>query len=220
MSILHYILPLLTALISFLLLRRHMSRRQQLALGLCLMAAALGFGYHSNRSAPSAPPAITEEERVELTQQQQIFSAWYTDYSHLLDQLDYNWQQYGRILSDFREDNISIQTAFLRLNQLERESEAVKLRLIRNAPPLSLNDANYDLSAAVSKKTLDYAQAQYEAIHGTADAADQARSLALPQEEISRQLEDIRTRKAPPALFTAGEIAALRDNLSIEGEAE
>ena len=135
MSILHYILPLLTALISFFLLRRHMSRRQQLALGLCLMAAALGFGYHSNRSAPSAPPAITEEERVELTQQQQIFSAWYTDYSHLLDQLDYNWQQYGRILSDFREDNISIQTAFLRLNQLERESEAVKLRLSRNAPP-------------------------------------------------------------------------------------
>ena len=57
------------------------------------------------------PPPLTQAERDELAAQQEIFAAWYRDYQKQVDQLDNNWQRYHHILENFKEDNISIQTA-------------------------------------------------------------------------------------------------------------
>ena len=150
--------------------------------------------------------------------QQQIFASWYDEYKRDLDRMDHNWQQYHRILSDFKEDNISIQTAWLRLTQLEDEASRVRDDLQQLNPPKELNDNNYDLVIEIMKKTRAYSLEQCRAISLTRAAADPAGLLPKKQEEQSDRLQEVMLRESPVGLFTANEISALRDNLSLPEE--
>ena len=215
MFVLKYIVLFLILFLLYLLYRYLPNRR--IFVIFCLTLAGAGaFAFFSYQKP--ADPVISEADKYEIQQQQQIFSKWYDEYKKSIDQLEHNWQQYHNILENFKEDNISIQTTYVRLTQLEKEAAAARERIARLAPPTELNNTNYDLVTAVQQKTEAYANAQYRAISKTKTAADPAQLLTDKQDEQSRLLEETMIRESPTGLFTASEIAALRDNLTLPSE--
>ena len=210
------LIPLILGLLYFL--RRYFPKRRAFYL-FCLTVAAAGiFTGMIVSSQNTGTPAMDDSEKYALLQQQQIFSSWYTDYKKDIDQLDHNWQQYHRILADFKADNISIQTTWLRLQQLEKTSAQVSGAITRLTPPPSLEGENYDLVLAIIQKTQAYAAAQQQTISRTRAAADPSQQISEVQEEQSRRLEETMILESPVGLFTAGEVASLRDNLTIPDE--
>ena len=164
---------------------------------------------------PPPAPKMTEEERIEIHQQQEIFTAWYDEHKKNITQLDYNWQQYHNILESFKEGAIDVQTAYVRLRALTEDAKRTQGAVEANTPPLALSGINYDLCASVQQKTLAYAEAQQQAISRTKNAAAPAQLLTRDPVEQSRILEDTMIRESPPGLFLAEEISALRENLTI-----
>lgn len=214
---LKYVLPVLLLLLLFLLYRHLPNRRVFLIFCLTLLAA-ISFAIFAYEIKPQPPAEISVEEKNALLLQQQIFADWYTEYKKGIDQMDHNWQQYHRILSDFKADNISIQTTYLRLTQLEIEASKTKNSLRQLNPPKSLNDNTYDLLIEVMKKTRKYATEQHRTISLTRAASDPAGPLPGKQEEQSRLLEEVMIRESPSGLFTAAEISSIRDSLSLPDE--
>ena len=186
---------------------------------LCAASAIVFFLWPTPRHSSDA--VVSQEVREERQQQQQVFAVWYTDYQKDLEDLDRNWQRYHKILADFKADIISIQTAYLRLAQLEKDSQALDTRIASRTPPLALNDTCYDQSIELVRKAHAYADAQHRAIALTRAAADPANLRTDDQEEQSRMLQAVMIRESPPALFIADEIAAIRDYLAVpEAEAD
>ncbi len=211
-----YVLVILAAMAAYLLYRHIPSRRFAIFFCLALLTAAglFCFSYQAKPAAPMTSP----EERAEIQQQQQIFADWYTDYKKNIDQLDYNWQLYHHILADFKADNISIQTTYVRLTQLEGDAGQLRDFLEQLEPPSALNDINYGLTATVIQKTRSYTNEQYKTIHATKNAADPSKLLSNRQDEQSRRLEEIMIMESPAGLFTASEISSLKDNLTVPEE--
>lgn len=183
---------------------------------LCAASAIVFFAWPSPHRNGDA--VISQEMREERQQQQQIFAGWYKDYQKDIEDLDRNWQRYHKILADFKADIISIQTAYLRLSQLEKDSQALDTRIASRTPPLALNDTCYDQSIELVRKTHAYAEAQHRAIALTRAAADPANLRTDDQEEQSRMLQAVMIRESPPALFIADEIAAIRNYLALPEE--
>ena len=132
--------------------------------------------------------------------------------------MDYNWQWYHQILASFAADNISIETTYLRLVDLEAEEQKMAADIAELAPPIELNDYCYDLLIVVLKKTSDYAAAQYQTVALTRAAADPLSIATDDQQEQSRLLREIMEREAPNGLFTASEIYTIRNMLSVPDE--
>lgn len=210
-------LAVITFVLLILLYRHIPNRRIFRYFCFTLVLTGLVAYAFTNASQPSAP-AMTEAEKYEMQQQQLIFMTWYADYQKDIDQLDRNWLLYHAILENFKEDNISIQTAYVRLNQLEDESRQLRDRLAQKNPPLPLNDTCYDLLIEVMGKTREYADAQHRTIALSRAAADPVHLRSDDQEEQSRSLQDIMIRESPPGLFTAKEISAIREYLTIPEE--
>ena len=97
---------------------------------------------------PPPAPKMTEEERIEIHQQQEIFTLWYDEHKKNITQLDYNWQQYHNILESFKEGAIDLQTAYVRLTQLAEDAKHTRDAVDAHIPPLALSGINYDLCAA------------------------------------------------------------------------
>ena len=183
---------------------------------LCAASAIVFFAWPSPHRNGDA--VISQEMREERQQQQQIFAGWYKDYQKDIEDLDRNWQRYHKILADFKADIISIQTAYLRLSQLEKDSQALDTRIASRKPPLALNDFCYDQSIELVRKAHAYAEAQHRAIALTRAAADPANLRTDDQEEQSRMLQAVMIRESPPALFIADEIATIRNYLALPEE--
>lgn len=184
----------------------------------CLTLALAGLISYTFWQHPRQPSGISEEERYDIMQQQQIFAAWYGTYQKQLKQLDHNWRWYHQILEDFKEDNISIQTTNVRLKQLEEEEKLLTSAIAGNTPPLELHDACYDLAVAILQKTKDYAAAQQNAITLTRAASEPKFLPSDDQEEQSRALQTVMEKESPVALFTASEITQIQALLSVPEE--
>ena len=150
-----------------------------------------------------------------IAAQQQIFDDWYTSYKKQLDSLDYNWAQGQKIVNDYHNDNISLNTAYTRLNLLEHQAQVTNQELSKLAPPISLDDTNYDLAASILNKTIAYSEKQLAAITALKANANPANLSTDNHEEESRILRETMLRNGPDALFTAAETNSLRQNLTI-----
>ena len=199
----------LIALMLFLV-RRFFPKRGIFAI-FCLVLLGLGAVLFMTQEEKTAP--MTAAEREHLSEQQEMVVDWYSEYQGLIDQMDYNWQQYHRILSDFDADVIDLTTAWERLDELDGAALSTLDALSRMEPPLALDDDNYDLVTAIILKARAYAGAQRQTIRHTADAADPEHQITEVQEEQSRRLRDVMRSESPAGLFTAKEILALRDNV-------
>ena len=192
------------------LVQRFFPRRGIFAI-FCMVLLGAGAVLFMTQEEKTAP--MTEAERDHLSEQQGLVVDWYTEYQGLIDQMDYNWQQYHRILSDFDADVIDLTTAWERLNELDVAALSTLDTFSRMEPPLELDDENYDLVTAIILKTRVYAGEQRQTIRHTADVADPEKQLTEVQEEQSRRLRDVMRSEAPVGLFTAKEILTLRDNV-------
>ena len=210
-----FIAALLICLLLLLVLYRNLPNKR-VFYGFCLiLSLTIAAIAHSLFSYQPAQMPADESTIRRITAQQQIFDGWYTDYKKQLDSLDYNWSQCQSIVRDYANDNISINTAYTRLNLLEHQAQGVCDTLNRLSPPISLEDANYNLSTDMLRKTQAYAQQQLATITALRNAADPANIKVESQQEQSRLLTDILVRNAPDALFTAQETVSLRQNLTI-----
>ena len=210
------ILYLLAAiLVVLLVLLYHYLPNKRIYACFCVTLAALGI--LSYLFFPHAPKqeVMTDEQKYDIFQQQQIFATWYAGYQKNIKDLDHNWRWYHQILEDFKEDNISIQTTYVRLKQLEEDEKMLVTRIAESAPPLELHDANYDLTTAMLQKTKAYAEAQQKTITLTRAASDPQRLTTDDQEEQSRQLQTVMEKESPVGLFTAEEIAEIQSGLAI-----
>lgn len=192
------------------LVQRFFPRRGIFAI-FCLVLLGAGVVLFMTQEEKTAP--MTAAERDHISEQQGMVVDWYTEYQGLIDQMDYNWQQYHRILSDFDADVIDLTTAWERLDELDGVALSTLDALMRMEPPLALDDENYDLVTTIILKARAYATEQRQTIRHTADVADPEKQLTEVQEEQSRRLRDVMRSESPAGLFTAKEISALRDNV-------
>ena len=192
------------------LVQRFFPRRGIFAI-FCLVLLGAGVALFMTQEEKTAP--MTAAERDHISEQQGMVVDWYTEYQGLIDQMDYNWQQYHRILSDFDADVIDLTTAWERLDELDGAALSTLDALMRMEPPLALDDENYDLVTTIILKARVYATEQRQTIRHTADVADPEKQLTEVQEEQSRRLRDVMRSEAPAGLFTAKEIMALRGNV-------
>ncbi len=199
------------ALVLLLFLARRFFPRRRVFVIFCLVLLAAGTAFYRTHETKSEP--MTAAERAHISEQQMIVADWYAEYQALIDQMDYNWQQYHRILSHFDEDIIDLTTAYERLDELDRDAMDTLDQLKDMEPPLALDDENYDLVTEIILKARAYAEAQRKTIRHTANVADPDLQLTEIQEEQSRRLRDVMRSESPAGLFTAKEISALRDNV-------
>ncbi len=192
------------------LIQRFFPRRGIFAI-FCLVLLGAGTVLFMTQEEKTVP--MTAAEREHISEQQELVVDWYTEYQGLIDQMDHNWQQYHRILSDFDADVIDLTTAWERLDELDGAALSTLDALSRMEPPLALDDENYDLVTAIILKARAYAVAQRQTIRHTADIADPEKQITEVQEEQSRRLRDVMRSESPAGLFTAKEILALRDNV-------
>ena len=160
-------------------------------------------------------PVLTEEEKYELQLQQKIFMDWYASYQKKIDQLDRNWQWYHAIAEDCQSENIDIQTAYVRLKQLEEDSRLLRDQIHELAPPETLHDPCYDLLAEVLKKTEAYADAQLRTIILSRAVTDPVHLQSDDPTDHRRNLQEVMLRESPVGLFTADEISQIRQQLTI-----
>lgn len=210
-----FIAALLICLLLLLVLYRNLPNKR-VFYGFCLILSLTiaAIAHSMLLSRPASKPADEAAIR-HITAQQQIFDGWYTDYKKQLDNLDYNWSQCQTIVRDYANDNISINTAYTRLNLLEHQAQIVCDTLNKLSPPISLEDANYDLSTDMLRKTQTYAKQQLATITALRNAADPANIKVETHQEQGRLLTDTMIRNAPDVLFTAQETLDLRQNLTI-----
>lgn len=212
---------------------------------LLVLLASAGFTAYSVYTPHQENVEANQMVRDKIIAQQQVFSVWYAEYQKSIDNLDYNWRQYKLIISDLQNDDINRDTAYNRLAQLEESSILLRDSIVKQAPPATLNDENYQLSNQVHHKTIEYAEAQlrtisrskeavnpYTEIHSgtetqTAQSAKNAMSdentgSALQQQanpapanDLTHRLNRIMMMEAPIGLFTAKEISAIRSNLAL-----
>ena len=177
-----------------------------------VLAACIAFFANQLRDEE---PVLTEEQKYELQIQQKIFMDWYASYQKKIDQLDRNWQWYHAIAEDVQEENIDIQTAYVRFKQLEEDSRLLRGQIHEMTPPQALHDICYDLLIEVLKKTDAYADAQLRTVILSRAVTDPTHFLTDDPTEQRRNLKDIMLRESPVGLFTANEISRIRNYLTI-----
>ncbi|BEU87272.1 hypothetical protein TAMA11512_07360 [Selenomonas sp. TAMA-11512] len=206
------LMPILVALLLIILYAFIKNRKVYAFFSISIFLASCIAAYSFREPAPSP---MTEEQKLFIGEQQQIFVPWYERHQQNIDQLDRNWQAYHNILESFKANAISIQTVHLRLTALEQDALAAENSIRDNIPPLALETTNYDLVTDLREKTLQYAHAQYLAILHTKNAADPAQLHTDVQSEQSRMLQEIMIKESPVGLFTASEVDQLRTRLTI-----
>ncbi len=210
-----FIAASLVCLLLLLVLYRNLPNKK-VFYGFCIiLALTIGAIAHSLFSYEPAPLPADESTIRRITAQQQIFDGWYTDYKKQLDNLDYNWSQCQAIVKDYTNDDISLNTAYTRLNLLEHQAQAANDTLVKLSPPISLEDANYNLSTEILRKTQAYAQQQLATITALKTSADPANIKTDNHEAQARRLNETLIRNAPDVLFTAEETMDLRQNLTL-----
>lgn len=205
--------------------------------GFCLiLATTISIALYSLYQPHSDDLEANRIAREKIVAQQHVFSEWYTNYQKRIDSLDYNWQQYHSIIISLKNDDITQETAYDRLSQLEKDASDLQEIIKNMTPPATLNDDNYNLTNAIYHKTLKYSEAQLNTITLTKEAAkpaeiiineakeNEANTNKKPSPEspkiidLPHKLEKIMLVNAPAGLFNAKEISALRHNLTLPEE--
>lgn len=210
----------LICIIGLAVLYRHIPNHKIYFIFLAVVIVIVGILVTSYRSQQAKNAEITNEQKAAIQLEQQAFTPWYDSYKKHVEQLDYNWQRYQQIVADFKADNISIEVAHLRLEQVSQTSVEISESLSRLEPPMELKNENYDLTIELIKKIRDYSAAQQSVIKNTYIASDPLNQLSENQPDQANRLEDIMIRESPTGLFTANEILQIRNNLLIKDDIE
>ena len=154
---------------------------------------------------------LTRTQIEELQHRQKIFGDWYTEYQKDINQLDRNWQRYYGIIDTLKTTDIYEYTIYEQLIDLERETVDEQRRIYALTVPADLDEESREFLARVITKTKAYVDAQAKTISLTRQAANPEGFTNL--NAMNKRINEITIRESPAGLFTATEIAAIREIL-------
>ncbi len=164
----------------------------------------------------SQQEVISRTEIENIRQQQKIFSDWYAAYQKDIEHLDRNWQLFYSIVESLKTAEIYEFSTYEQLEELELDAldEQAKIHSFKVPADLSLECS--ELIWEIIKKTRAYVDAQTKTISAVRKAAAPENFKDL--KSLNRAIKDITIRESPAGLFTATEVAAIREILVVPGE--
>lgn len=163
-------------------------------------------------------PEITPEYKAQIVEEQVKVAAWYTDYKKDLTQIDFLWQQYHKSLAAFINDEISIQTLFIRLLELEKKLDAYQAQYQKMPLPDALRPETEATLTKIAVKTEGSIRLQNTVIKNSIKEISSDPFKKSPQQKQAENLTKIMVLGTPPNLDIAGEITGLQALLTIPGE--
>ena len=160
--------------------------------------------------------AISRSQIENIREQQKIFSDWYADYQKDIDHLDRNWQLYHSLIENLKSAEIYELSTYEQLRDLEIDALDEQKHIHALSPPYGLDEDCRALILEIIKKTGAYVDAQTKTISAARNAANPDNFINL--NVLNKKLKDITIRESPEGLFTATEIAAIREILIVPGE--
>lgn len=154
---------------------------------------------------------LTRAQIEELQMRQKIFGDWYAEYQKDINSLDRNWQRYYSLVETLKAAEIYDYPTYQQMIDLERETLQEQRRIHELTVPPELDEECQELLRRVIEKTKAYADAQARTISLARQAAIPEGVTDLPT--INKKINEITIRESPAGLFTAQEIAAIRDIL-------
>ena len=164
----------------------------------------------------SEEEVVSRAEIENIRQQQKIFSDWYAAYQKDIDHLDRNWQLYHSIIKSLKTAEIYELSTYEQLLELETDALDEQAKINALKVPAGLNEKYAVLISEIIKKTKIYVDAQTKTISTVRMAADPLHFTTL--KSLNAIIKNITIRESPAVLFTATEIAAIREMLVVPGE--
>lgn len=159
---------------------------------------------------------ITRAQMEDIREQQKIFGEWYAAYQKDIDHLDRNWQLYHSIIETLKTTEIYEYSTYEQLLELEEDALEEQKKIHALKVPDNLNSDSAILLNEIIRKTRLYVDAQTKTISASRIAADPENFKDL--EKLNKIIKDIVIRESPAGLFTASEVAAIRESLTVIGE--
>lgn len=165
-----------------------------------------------------SPNTLTPEQQNSIRQEQMHIAAWYTDYKKDIEQMDMIWQQYHKTINSFRNDEISIQTVYLRLFELEKKTNFYKAKYKSPQLPTNLSKENENLLNTIIAKTHHYAEQQDIVLLNSVNRIAPKNLQTQIHFEQLQILDKVMVLESPTNLDISQEIMKIKDNLVIPGE--
>ena len=159
---------------------------------------------------------INLAEMDEIRAQQKIFSDWYAAYQKDIDHLDHNWQLYHSLVETLKNADVYELSTYEQLSDLETDALAERAHIHALNVPYGLDEECSAAILEIIRKTGAYVDAQTKTISAARAAANPDAFINLYA--LNRRIKDLTIRESPAGLFTAAEISAIREKLTIPGE--
>lgn len=159
---------------------------------------------------------ISRSQTEEMREQQKIFGDWYAAYQKDIDHLDRNWQLYHSLVENLKSAEIYELSTYEQLRDLEIDALDEQKHIHALSVPYGLDEDCRALILEIIRKTGAYVDAQTKTISAARNAANPDNFINL--NVLNKKLKDITIRESPEGLFTATEIAAIREILIVPGE--
>lgn len=211
-----YILSIIAAIVLAVLYR--FFPRKKIFVYFCLLLVIIFSISAFINSRQVADEKITQEQIFAIQSQQKIFGDWYADYQKDIDRLDRNWQVFYDIVETLKTSEIYEEITFEQLKELESEVVAEQIKIYNLEPPPELEEDCRIILAEIISKTQIYADAQVKTVKAVTAVANPETVKDLA--EMNRQIKNITLREVPAGLFTAAEISAIRDKLTLPEESQ
>ncbi len=164
----------------------------------------------------SESEVISRAEIEDIRQQQKIFGDWYAAYQKDIDHLDRNWQLYHSIIKSLKTAEIYELSTYEQLLELEADALDEQAKINKLKVPEGLDEKYTVIISEIIKKTQTYVDAQTKTISTVRMAADPVHFTTL--KNLNAIIKNVTIRESPAGLFTATEIAAIREMLVVPGE--
>lgn len=158
---------------------------------------------------------ITEEQKIQILQEQPVFMTWYESYKALLEENDRTWVKYNNLVENFNGGTISLIKFQTDIAKNKNDAEGIYKKLQPELPPQDLSDINYKLCYDILEKTRSYVAAQISVQQRTAELINGQDFAGQAPSQQQEELNNIYILNAPVNLNVAQEIATIRDNLSL-----
>ncbi len=159
---------------------------------------------------------ISRAQIEDIREQQKIFGDWYAAYQKDIDHLDRNWQLYHSIVEKLKAAEIYELSTYEQLADLESDALAEQKHIHALSVPYGLDENCRAFMLEIIQKTNAYVDAQTKTISAARAAANPDNFINL--NVLNRKIKDITIRESPEGLFTAAEISAIREILTVPGE--
>lgn len=186
--------------------------------GFCVLLIII-FGVSSFIQHRKAEQEIITREQIEIIREQQrVFGEWYANYQKDIEQLDRNWQLYYNIVNTLKTAEIYEYTTYEQLKELEWMAIDEQVQVYNLEVPRELDDECHILLSSVINKTKIYSDAQVKVITLVCALANPEGVEDFNLADLNNKIKNITIRESPVGLFTATEISAIRDKLTVPEE--